>query len=450
MYASILREQGVHGGVHSIKPHHVPPIPLRAHREGCMPKSKPLTASQVKQAKTDDKPYKLSDEKGMFLLVHTNGSKYWRLKYRYAGKEKLLALGVYPDVSLANARAKRDDARKLLDSDIDPGQAKKAKKRTLNQQADDSFEAIATEWFQTKMQDRSKSHQDRTWRALKKDLFTQVGGCPITQITAPELLMALRKIEARGAVETAHRAKQTAGQIFRYAVATGRAERDPSSDLKGALRNPNKKHLAAITDPKEAGKLLVAMDGYYGTPSVKNALLLSPLLFVRPGELRHMEWQEINWTEERWELPVEKMKTRQPHIVPLCHQAISILREHQNLTGRGRYVFPSARGASRPLSENGVRTALRALGYGNDDMTPHGFRAMARTILDEVLNYRVDWIEHQLAHAVRDANGRAYNRTAHLEGRRTMMQGWADYLDNLKAQTLAGNVVTGDFGRPQP
>lgn len=280
-----------------------------------------LAATQVKQAKPREKQYKLSDEKGMYLLVTPNGSKYWRQKYRYAGKEKTLALGVYPDVSLAQARDKRDDARKLLATDVDPGQAKKAHKRLLNQQADDSFKAIAIEWFQTKMCERSKSHQDRTWRALEKDLFTQIGNRPIAQITAPELLEALRKIESRGAIETAHRAKQTAGQIFRYAVVTGRAERDPSGDLKGALKNPEKKHLAAITDPKEVGKLLVAMEDFRGTPVVKTALLLSPLLFARPGELRHMEWEEINWEESRWETPATKMKMKQPHIVPLSRQA---------------------------------------------------------------------------------------------------------------------------------
>lgn len=406
-----------------------------------------LTATQVKQTKPREKQYKLSDEKGMYLLITPNGSKYWRQKYRYAGKEKTLALGVYPDVSLAQARGKRDDARKLLAADVDPGEAKKSQKLLLSQQADDSFKAIATEWFQTKMCERSKSHQDRTWRALEKDLFTQIGNRPIAQIAAPELLMALRKIESRGAIETAHRAKQTAGQIFRYAVVTGRAERDPSGDLKGALKNPQKKHLAAITDPKEVGKLLIAMEDFRGTPVVKTALLLSPLLFARPGELRHMEWEEINWEESRWEIPATKMKMKQPHIVPLSRQATALLRDIQKLTGQGRYVFPSARGRSRPLSENGVRTALRTLGYDNDTMTPHGFRAMARTILDEVLNWRVDYIEHQMAHAVRDANGRAYNRTAHLEGRREMMQAWADFLDELKSQTLAGNVITAAFGK---
>jgi integrase len=391
-----------------------------------------LTAAQVKNAKPKDKPYKLSDGHGMYLLVNPNGSKYWRLKYRYFGKEKVLALGVYPKLPLTDARKERDVGKALLDEGVDPTQAKKTKKLAGNEAAANSFEVVATEWFKTKMCDRSKNHQVRTMRALEKDLFPQIGKQPISKIGAPELLLALRKIEARGAIETAHRAKQTAGQIFRFAIATGLAERDPSADLKGALMNPKKKHLAAITEPKEVSKLLVAIDGFRGTTVVKTALLLSPLLFCRPGELRHMEWTEINWEKERWEIPAAKMKMKQQHIVPLSRQALELLQEIQKLTGRGTYVLPSARGASRPLSENGVRTALRTLGYDNDTMTPHGFRAMARTILDEVLGYRVDWIEHQLAHAVKDANGRAYNRTAHLEGRKNMMQGWSDYLDQLR------------------
>ncbi len=400
-----------------------------------------LTATKVKNAVIRDKPYKLSDEKGMYLLVTPGGSKLWRLKYRFVGKEKTLAFGAYPDISLAKARERRDEARQLLANEVDPGEAKKARKQLQTQQAEDSFQAIATEWFQTKMNDRSKSHQDRTWSALKRDLFPHLGVRPIAKINAPDLLNALRKIEARGAIETAHRAKQTAGQIFRYAVATGRAERDPSGDLKGALKNPKKKHLAAITDPKQVGLLLVAMDDFQGTATVKAALLLSPLLFCRPGELRHMEWEEINWDEERWEIPSGKMKIKKPHIVPLAKQSLSILNETRRLTGNGRYVFPSARGRSRPLSENGVRTALRTLGYDNDTMTPHGFRAMARTILDEVLDYRVDYIEQQLAHSVKDTNGRAYNRTAHLPGRQEMMQHWADYLDQLRAEAkMQGGV----------
>jgi integrase len=393
-----------------------------------------LTATAVKQAKSTEKQYKLFDGRGLFLLVHPNGSKYWRFKYRYAGKEKLLSLGVYPDVTLANARERHQQARETVANGIDPGEVLKVKKLTRHLATADTFEALAREWFNVKMCDKSKSHQDRTMRALEKDLFPVLGSRPVSSITPPELLAALRRIEARGAIETAHRAKQTAGQIFRYGVATGRAERDPSADLKGALKNPDKKHLASITNPAEVGRLMLAIDGFRGTAAVRAALRLSPLLFQRPGEIRHMEWSEIDWEAKRWEIPAEKMKMRQPHIVPLSQQALEILEELHPLTGRGKYVFPSARGTSRCLSENGVRTALRAMGYDNDTMTPHGFRAMARTLLDEVLDFRVDWIEHQLAHAVRDPNGRAYNRTAHLEGRAKMMQGWADYLDGLRKQ----------------
>ena len=324
----------------------------------------PLTAIGVSQAKAKDKPYKLYDGKGLFLLINPKGGKYWRFKYRFGGKEKTLALGVYPDLSLAKAREKRQEARERIADDIDPGVVKRLKKIHQFEEETNGFEALAREWFETRMVDKSEQHQSRTIRALENDLFPQIGRRPINQITAPELLMALRKIEARGAIETAHRAKQTAGQVFRYAIATGRAERDPSADLKGALKIPTKKHLAAITEPKDVGKLLVAIEGFQGTASVKAALRLSPILFARPGELRHMEWEEINWEEERWELPPEKMKMKQPHIVPLPKQALDILKEHHRATGRGRYVFPSARGGSRPLSENGVRTALRTLGYG--------------------------------------------------------------------------------------
>ena len=407
----------------------------------------PLTATAVKQAKAKEKPYKLSDEKGMFLLVNPNGSKYWRFKYRFAGKEKLFAIGVYPDVSLSDARDKRDDARKLLAHDVDPGVTKRHRKQAQVVEGANSFKVVATEWFKTKMKDKAQGYQDRTWRGLKNDLFPALGSRPINQIAATELLMALRKVEARGAVDMAHRVKQTAGQVFRYGVATGRCGRDPTGDLKGALAPVTKTHFAAITDPKEVGRLMLAIDAYTGTPVVKTALQLSAILFQRPGEIRAMEWGEINWEDEVWELPAEKMKMKLPHIVPLPRQAIEVLKELHRITGRGRYVFPSARGPHRPLSDNGVRVALRTMGYDNDTMTAHGFRAMARTILDEVLNYRVDYIEHQLAHAVRDANGRAYNRTAHLPQRKDMMQGWADYLDNLKSQAVAGNVVTAEFGK---
>jgi integrase len=404
-----------------------------------------LAATSVKQAKAQTKIYKMSDGGGLYLLVKPNGSKYWRYDYRYLKKRKTLALGVYPDTSLADARQLHQQARKILARGTDPSEAKKLERVTKRMASEDSFEALATEWFAIKMIDKSDKHRTRTQRAMENDLFPSLGSRPIKDITAPELLMALRKIEARGAIDTAHRAKQIAGQIFRFAIATGRAERDPTPDLKEALQSRQKKHLAAITDPSQVGELLVAIDSFRGTPSVKTALQLSPLLFQRPGEIRAMEWKEISWEEKRWEIPADKMKMKLPHIVPLSTQSLTHLQFIHQLTGRGRYVFPSARGGSRPLSDNGVRTALRTMGYDNDTMTPHGFRAMARTILDEVLNCRVDYIEHQLAHAVRDANGRAYNRTAHLEGRREMMQDWGDYLDNLKAQALAGNVIAGNF-----
>ena len=410
----------------------------------------PLTATEVKQAKAQPVPYKLPDGGGMFLLIKPSGGKYWRFDYRYAGKRKTLAMGVYPDVSLAAARNRRTAAREQLANNIDPGEIKKVEKLTRHMASADSFEAVAIEWYQSKLQDKSDSYRDRTKRLLKNDLYPSLGTRPISQITSAELLMVLRKVEARGAVDMAHRAKQTAGLVFRYAVATGRCERDPSGDLRGALKTKTQKHHAAITEPVQVGKLILAIDGFQGTPTVKTALQLSPMLFQRPGEIRAMEWAEINWDESRWEIPAEKMKMRQPHIVPLCSQAVDLLTVLHSLTGRGRYVFPSARGGSRCLSENGVRTALRTMGYDNDTMTPHGFRAMARTILDEVLNYRVDYIEHQLAHAVKDANGRAYNRTSHLPERKKMMQGWADYLDNLKAQAKAGNVVTVKFRRTTP
>lgn len=411
-----------------------------------------LTDTEIKQAKPKEKPYKLSDGGGMYVEVSPTGAKRFYLRYRIAGKESRLSLGVYGSpakpprlIGVKQARQNAAKARELLAANIDPLQQRKQSKLAHSIATGNSFEVIAAEWFAKQSPHWSDTHKTRTLGLLTNNLGKWLGARPIGEITAPELLAALRKTEARGIHETAKRALQTAGQVFRYAVATGRAERDPSQDLKGTLAIPKGKHFAAITEPAALGKLLLAMDGYSGTPEVKAALLLSPLLFQRPGEIRSMEWVEINWQLERWEIPAAKMKMRQPHIVPLCQQSLVILQHIQRITGYGRYVFPSARGGSRPLSENGVRTALRTLGYTNEQQTPHGFRATARTILDEVLGYRVDWIEHQLAHAVRDANGRAYNRTAHLEGRKAMMQGWGDYLDNLRAAALAGNVVAGNF-----
>ena len=388
-----------------------------------------LTATAVTQAKPKPKPYSLSDGGGMYLLVNAT-AKYWRYDYRFAGKRKTLALGVYPATSLKQAREKHQRARENLANGIDPSAHKKATSAATHAALANSFELLAIEWSKTRSK-KSESTEKRQNALLEKDLLPHIGNRPIADIKAPELLKTLRKIENRGAIETAHRAKRLVGQIFRYAVATGRAERDPSVDLKDALTQPTKTHFKSITEPAEVGPLMAAITNYHATPVVMAALRLSPLLFCRPGELRHLEWSEVNFSETRIELPAAKMKIKEPHIIPLASQAVEILKELQPITGRGKYVFPSARGASRPLSENGVRTALRTLGYTNDQISPHGFRAMARTILDEVLDFPVDWIEHQLAHSVKDANGRAYNRTKHLPQRKQMMQTWADYLDGL-------------------
>lgn len=389
-----------------------------------------LTDKQAKSAEPREKTYKLSDEKGLYLEVTPKGQKYWRLKYRFAGKEKRLAIGVYPEVSLKLAREKRSEARNLLSNGFDPSTIKKERKLLSIELNNNSFESIGLEWFKIRQADKTEGHQNRVKRAMEQDLFPTLGSRPIGEINAPDLLNTLRLIENRGAIESAHRTKQIAGQIFRYAIATGRADRDPSADLKGALMSPVKKHFAAITDPKEVGRLMLAIDQSNSTIVVKSALKFSALFFCRPGELRHLKWSDINNEEHRIEITAEK--TKQQHIIPLSRQAEDILKQLKPITSRSIYIFPSARGASRCMSENTIRVALRSMGYDNDTMTPHGFRAMARTLLDEVLEYRIEWIEQQLAHAVKDPNGRAYNRTRHLTQRAEMMQAWADYLDKLK------------------
>ena len=392
-----------------------------------------LTDTAVRNAKSGEKPLKLFDEKGLFLLVAPGGGKWWRFKYRFGGKEKLLSLGIYPEVSIKEARERRDGARKLLSNGVDPGEHRKAKKLASADLAANSFEIIAREWFAKFAPIWTASHGDKIIRRLERDIFPWVGGRPIAEIKAPELLACLRRIEGRGALETAHRALQNCGQVFRYAVATGRAERDISGDLRGALPPVKPTHHAAITDPTAIGELLRAIDGYSGSFVTKCAMQLAPLVFLRPGELRHAEWSEIDLERAEWNIAADKMKMREPHLVPLSTQALTILREVKALTGQCRYVFPSARSSSRPMSNNAILAALRRMGYAKEEMTGHGFRAMARTILDEVLGIRPDYIEHQLAHAVRDPNGRAYNRTAHLAERKKMMQAWGDYLDKLKA-----------------
>ena len=396
-----------------------------------------LTDIKVRNTKSTGKQIKLFDYDGLYLLVlpagkkTPNGSKCWRFKYHFYGKEKLLALGTYPEVSLADAREKRDAARKQVAAGIDPGEVRKAEKAARGQAKENTFEAVAREWHARFKPQWTESHAERILTRLEQDTFPFIGARPIGEIKAPELLQVLRRIETR-TLETAHRVKIACGQIFRYAVATGRAERDPAADLRGALPPVKKNHFAAPTDPKEVIPLLRAIDGFQGSFVVKCALQLAPLVFVRPGELRQAEWSEIDLEAAEWNIPGHRMKMKEPHLVPLSDQALNILVTLQPLTGNGKYVFPCHRSPLRCMSENAVNAALRRMGFEKSEITGHGFRAMARTILDEVLQVRPDFIEHQLAHAVRDPNGRAYNRTAHLAERRKMMQLWADYLDGLK------------------
>lgn len=388
-----------------------------------------LTDVAIRRAKPTDKTQRLFDGGGMYLELSPAGGKWWRLKYRFGGKEKRLSLGTYPDTGLADAREKRDAARKLLAAGVDPGEQRKATKAAGAESAANSFEVIAREWHAKQSATWVDLHASRIMLRMENDIFPWLGSRPIADIPAKDFLTTVNRIVDRGATESAHRVLQNCGQVMRYAIATGRAERNPVADLKGALPPVKQTHHASITEPQAIGGLLRAMDAYNGSLVTKCALRLAPLLFVRPGELRQAEWSEFDLDGGQWNIPAEKMKMREPHLVPLAPQAVAILRELHPLTGRGRYVFPSARSPQRPMSNNAVLSALRRMGYATDEMTGHGFRAMARTVLDEVLHFRPDYIEHQLAHAVKDPNGRAYNRTAHLAERRKMMAGWADYLD---------------------
>lgn len=390
-----------------------------------------LTAIGIKKIKPVDKTKKYSDAYGMYLEVRPNGSKYWRYSYRLAGKQKTISLGVYPIISLAEARKLHEQAYMLVVHNTDPSEAKKAESLALNNDAKNSFEALCIEWIQFYMANKSAGHKVRAERLLFKHL-AKLKNRPINSITQLELLEILREIEARGTVDTAHRCRSTAAQVFAYAVQTGRATSNPARDLIGALETSAVKHRATILEPKKIGRLLVDIDNASCRLVTKSALQLSAILFQRPGEIRQMEWAEIDFEKKLWSIPAEKMKMRIAHLVPLPKQAMHLLYEIRPLTSASKYIFPSARGNSRCMSDGATRTALRDMGYSKEEITPHGFRAMARTLLDEVLGYRVDWIEQQLAHTVKDANGTAYNRTKHLKQRTEMMQTWADYLDNLK------------------
>jgi integrase len=393
----------------------------------------PLTDTAIRNAKPRDKTYTLGDGEGMYLEVMPNGTRFWRMAYRQPnGKKNRLTFGKYPEVSLAEARDKRLAARKHLAQGVDPGRTKREEKQAREKAALNTFEAVARAWLARTAPERAASTQEKNTAWLERNIFPAIGALPISTITPWDVLSALRVIEKRGAIESAHKIKQLCGQVFRFAVACGLADRDMTVDLRGALSAVPEAHYAAITDPKEAAELLRAIDAYNGHAYAVAALKLAPLVFVRPGELRSAEWSEIDLDAAEWRIPGSKMKMGQDHIVPLATQAVALLRDLYVMTGHGKFVFPSVRTSTRCMSENTVNAALRGMGYGKEVMTGHGFRAMARTIMDEVLGERIDLIEHQLAHAVKDPNGRAYNRTAHLPARRLMMQRWADYLDSIK------------------
>lgn len=382
---------------------------------------------------------RFTDASGLYLEVAATGSKRWFWKFYFDGKEKRLALGSYPEVTLKQARNARDDARRLQQQGIDPAQKRQLDRLENKRQTDVTFEAVARECHQTKASGWSKQYGERWLERMEKDLFPWIGALPLADITAPMLLQTLKRIEGRGARETAHTLRQTAGQVFRYGIATGRCERNPAPDLHGALAPLNVKHMAAVLDAPGAGQLLRAIAEYTGHTVTRAALELSALLFQRPGNIRHMEWAELDLEDGMWTIPAAKMKRTiygktngRPHFVPLAPRAVQILRELSPLTGGGRFVFPSLLTGEKAMSENTIRTALRRMGYTNDEMTPHGFRAMARTIMVEQLGMHPDVIEAQLAHGKSGPLGAAYDRAQFMEQRRRMMNEWADFLMALK------------------
>lgn len=393
----------------------------------------PLTDTALRNSKPKEKPYKVYDEKGLFIQITPNGGKWWRFKYRIWGKEKLISFGTYPEVSLSDARSRRDEARKLLSQNpqVDPSAVKKSQKDAVYATHANSFEMLAREWGESFFINKSDSHKVRTLRRLEIYMFPWIGKRPISEITAPEILEVVRRPQNQNKLETAHRVLQATSQVFRYAVQTGKAIRDVTFDLRGALPSPVVKHMAAFTEPKEVAEFLRAIDGFKGTFTVECALRFSPFVFVRPGELRKAKWVDIDLDEGVWSYLVSKTKTQ--HIVPLSTQAIKILKNIQPFSGHRDFVFPGGRDPKKAMSEAAVNAALQRMGYDTQkDITGHGFRAVARTILHERLNIDPHILEHQLAHKVPDALGAAYNRTKFLEQRKVVMQKWADYLDELK------------------
>jgi len=398
----------------------------------------PLTDTAIRSLKPAAKARKVADERGLYLEISPAGGRWWRFKFYspITRKEKRLSLGVYPDVSLKEARDRRDEAKKLIANGIDPGEQRKSEHRATAAKAVNTFEAVMREWYEKHESHWAESHSKRLMRLFERDVFPfrGLGSRPISDIQPAEILDMLRPIEGR-APETAHRALQNCSQVFRYGIASGKCPSDPTRVLRGALSPVTKGHFAATTEPKRLGAILHALDGYQGTLVVSSALRLAPLVFVRPGELRKARWKDFDLETAEWRYFVTKTKT--DHIVPLSRQAVAILRSVHDLTGTGDLVFPSARGNKRPMSDNAILVAMRTLEIRREEMTGHGFRAVARTLLDEVLGFRPDIIEQQLAHTVSDPLGRAYNRTKFLKERSKMMQIWADHLDSLKSGDIA-------------
>jgi integrase len=390
-----------------------------------------LSTAKIQNATAQKKTVRLFDGRGLYLEIAPTGSRWWRFKYRFAGMEKRISLGVYPDVGLKKARDRRDEMRKLVADGIDPSAARKQQKLMALDATANTFEAVAREWFEKHSANWEASYSVKLLARLEANVFPWLGDRPIRDIKPPELLSVLRRVESRGVLETAHRLMNYCGNIYRYAVATGRAERDISSDLRGALPPSTPQHHASVTDPEGVAALLRAIDGYRGSNVTRYALQLAPLVFVRPGELRKAEWNEVDFEAGEWRIPAERMKMKTKHIVPLSSQAVAILRTLQPLTGKGHYVFPGARSRERCMSENTVNGALRRLGWSGSEMTGHGFRSMASTLLNEQ-GWNRDAIERQLAHTERNSIRAAYNYAEHLPERRRMMQAWSDYLVRLK------------------
>jgi integrase len=401
-----------------------------------------LTDRQIRAARPREKPYRLPAGRGLYVEVTPGGSKLWRYKYRYGGKEKRLALGEYPAVGLSEARKRHAQAWAAVKDGRDPAAERKAAKvaRIVVASADaNTFEAVAEAWFAEHMASRSADHRATVESRLEKRIYPWIGGKPIDAVTVDEVRATIKRI-AETAPEVARRMLQVCSQVFRYAVVHGLAESDPAGALRGLVKPQEIRHHASLIDPRAVGELLLAIDGYQGQFTTRCALKLAPLLFVRPGELRRAEWAEFNLEAAEWRIPAEKMKAREPHIVPLSGQALAILEELHPLTGAGKYLFPAVRTASRPMSDNTVNAALRRLGYSKEQMTGHGFRSIASTFLNEQ-GWKGDVIERQLAHGERDKVRAAYNYASHMKDRKEMMQAWADHLDSLRAQAKAGNVV---------